>query len=405
MKDRSPYSPLLHFLTQFLVFLTLILPASFPTTLRRLFFLPIAAIVYHIAFRSSSGDITTDVGIGPAVISQGIIALDFVLLHDPRKHLRRKPAGGNLESEGTEGDRRLADDGGPGITIRQRVDWALALLVNPRGYGWSFEPAPGVLPVRPSVEITRTRFLLGQLGKVLLCATIEVAAYILNDANPIMHLKTGIWRSDINLAWKIIAILGIAAAGYARVNMLYCLSAVATVAIGVSKPQAWPDLFGSIWEAWSVNAFWSRVWHQLIRRPLISITNTILPPTWGARGGVYDIFRLFALYFVSGVIHAAGEYMMLNAFSFESLLFFALQPIAIIFEKTVLLRLFGNPKSPNNLERILGFLYVLMWFTWTGPLFLDPMIRGGMFEDEKGTLGHTVVHSVLPRFGLDLRHQ
>lgn len=92
---------------------------------------------------------------------------------------------------------------------------------------------------------------------------------------------------------------------------------------------------------------------------------------------------------------------MLNAFSLESLLFFALQPVAIACEKFIL-RLFRT-KSPNTYGKILGYLYVLLWFTWTGPLFLDPMIKGGMFEDEKGTLGHTVVRSVLPKLGIDLR--
>lgn len=250
MKDRSPYSPFLHLLTQFLVFLTLIFPSSFPTILRRLFFVPIAAIVYHIAFCSSTGDRTTDFGIGPAVISQGVIALDFVLLHDPRKELRRKRTNGNAENKG-EGC-----DGGPGKTIQQRVDWALALLVNPRGYGWSFEPSPGVLPARPPADVTRAKFLLGQLREVLLCAVIEIISYILNVINPALHLESGIWGSNADLRWRTVAVLGVAAAAYARVNMLYCLSATATVATGLSKPQAWPNLFGNLWDAWSVNAFW-----------------------------------------------------------------------------------------------------------------------------------------------------
>lgn len=252
MKERSPYSPLLHFLTQLLVYITLILPPNFPPALRRLLFVPIAAIVYHIAFCSSTGDITTDFGIGPAVISQGVIAIDFVLLHDPRTVLRQKRRREHEEDKGKE----AVLDGGPGKTFKQRAAWALSLLVNPRGYDWSFEPSSGVLPPRPPADLTRTQFLIGQFIQVLLCASIEVASYILNDCNPAMHLENGIWGSTIHWAWRMIAVLGVGSAGYARVNMLYCLSAMATVILGLSKPQAWPNLFGSIWDAWSVNMFW-----------------------------------------------------------------------------------------------------------------------------------------------------
>ncbi|KAF7759832.1 hypothetical protein Agabi119p4_11527 [Agaricus bisporus var. burnettii] len=397
--EKCPYSPFLHIFCQFLVFTTLILPPSFPSSLRRLFFIPIAAITYHLAFRSSTGDVFTDFGVASGIISQGVVALDFVLLHDPRFELRQKKRR-ELAKGKDKGEQGDTLDGGPGKTLMERVAWAFSLLVNPRGYGWSNEPAPGILPPRPPANLTRPRFLINQLLKLLFLVSLEVAAYVLNDYNPTMRRNSVIWHSSWPL--RAIAVLGACAAGYARINMCYCLSAIITVALGLSEPQGWPNLYGNIWDAWSVGMFWSRVWHQMLRRPLCSITNWILPPMKGQRNMVYDFLRLFVVFFVSGIIHGAGGYMTLDAFDFNFVLFFILQPPIIVLEKFALPLLFSDPKNPNTFERLFGIGFVLGWFTLTAPLFVDSMIRVGLFEDEKGTLGYLVVNYLLPRVGIEL---
>ena len=70
--------------------------------------------------------------------------------------------------------------------------------------------------------------------------------------------------------------------------------------------------------------------------------------------------------------------------------FFLLQPVAIIVENVVIRYANRFPVIVWSRSRwrrwwhLLGYLWVLAWFTYCMPMWLDPLIRSGMVESNSG---------------------
>jgi len=139
--------------------------------------------------------------------------------------------------------------------------------------------------------------------------------------------------------------------------------------------------------------------------------------------------RLYCTFAVSSFIHVGGEYMLLKRFGTGSIAFFMLQAIGINLE--ILLQFIwshlsgtppssshptkektkgkmngytnGNgsvalsPTSSNNMKtplkerpplwiRLMGYTWVLVWFTWTVPFMIDPVVAAGMFTNSAADL-------------------
>jgi len=87
-------------------------------------------------------------------------------------------------------------------------------------------------------------------------------------------------------------------------------------------------------------------------------------------------------FFISAIIHHAGDYMLLGYWGGGSFTFFMLQPCAITFEELVIgfSRRAGIQFS-SGLSRIIGLVWVGIWFAYTAPILLEPHLRAGFFED------------------------
>ncbi|KAF8998392.1 membrane bound O-acyl transferase family-domain-containing protein [Cyathus striatus] len=352
---RLPYSGTLHSLVSLILILSLILPSSIlSTTTRRWLFLPIFLISSHLIFQTTTGDVMADLGLGPHLACEWAMCLDYIVLCDPRKTFK-------LKKEEKEKDKRDRRD-----TLWSRI--------NPRGIGWTHEP--------PS------HFIIAKIGEAILCASLEAGTYILNAYNPAL---TNPSSSMLEHAFRhrAFAVLLYACNTYARLNIIFSVVSVLFVGLGLSQPDEWPQMFGSIWESWSVGRFWSRTWHHVLRRTLTSITDALLPPKRNSTT-VYIFSRLMMAFLVSGLLHEAGEYMMAGKFSAGSLAFFILQPIAIGLERAVFMSigvssdsLAGNGKKPAFIARALRFVWVLVWFLTTAPIVIAPIVSTGMFVHKK----------------------
>lgn len=94
-----------------------------------------------------------------------------------------------------------------------------------------------------------------------------------------------------------------------------------------------------------------------------------------------DNIHRYIAFFVSGVIHAAGEYgMFRNEFSVKSgaIRFFLMQATAIWVEHEIA-RIF-KPK-PTPLLRWLGYAWTFLWFVYTLPPWMNPQFRQGMADN------------------------
>ena len=96
------------------------------------------------------------------------------------------------------------------------------------------------------------------------------------------------------------------------------------------------------------------------------------------------------IFFISGLIHVGGEYMMLGRLGLGAFRFVLLQGLAVSAETIVsnVLSLSGlslvSPQkaalpAPKLLRRIVGYIWVLLWFWWSLPFKVDPGIQAGTY--------------------------
>lgn len=91
--------------------------------------------------------------------------------------------------------------------------------------------------------------------------------------------------------------------------------------------------------------------------------------------------RSIVAFSVSGFIHIGGEFMIFHNLKGGSFVFFVLQAFAIIFEEMILYvwRILGLT-LPQRIFRLAGYVWVTLWFAYTLPIMLEPLLRNGFFE-------------------------
>jgi Membrane bound O-acyl transferase family len=144
----------------------------------------------------------------------------------------------------------------------------------------------------------------------------------------------------------------------------------------------------------------SRVWHQMLRKTLTTNSNFLatslatslrqihlhIPP----RSLATTYFKLYTSFLISGLIHATGDYVLYHTFSQGGALrFFLLQAVGITFEDGVIAiasRLgYGGKKSNgvNLASKLIGYIWVFAWFTYSMPIWLDPQVHAGTVDERR----------------------
>jgi len=92
-----------------------------------------------------------------------------------------------------------------------------------------------------------------------------------------------------------------------------------------------------------------------------------------------SFLKLFVAFFLSGCIHFAGDYMLFYRWNHGgAFIFFAIQPFAILFEEVIIF--LWKIHIPKGITRAVGYVWVFLWFSYTAPIFLEPLLRAGFFE-------------------------
>ncbi|KAF9554739.1 hypothetical protein CPC08DRAFT_766469 [Agrocybe pediades] len=403
---------------QFALFQTLLVAVIVPGQPRISQVACLAAVVpisYHLITKTSTGDPAGDLGLGSAILTQILVALDLVFFTDPNtlKNLEKPKESTRITEQ----------------PFSRRLRWALDLYTNVRGIGWAHE-AP-LLPERPAKTMTRRKFLMDRLAIVASCGALELALTVMSASNPRMTATDNL--AGYSWYWKVLGVSCFGIAGASRIEAMYCMLSMAIVGLGFSSPHRWPRAFGSPLDAWSVQRFWRRVWHQNLRKSALGCTEFILAPF-----SVFDrtkvpsqpqlntrtkLARLYVAFTITGVVHIGGEYMLLGKMGWGSFTFFALQAVGISIEKVVSACYHvlertpqvdhptanahghssgGHPtqenatakpngagsvgKGPEKREkktemwvRCIGYIWVILWFSWSASYMVDPIISTGMF--------------------------
>ncbi|KAL1747177.1 hypothetical protein HDZ31DRAFT_32432 [Schizophyllum fasciatum] len=212
---------------------------------------------------------------------------------------------------------------------------------------------------------------------------------------------------------------------------------------GWEDPAEWPHLMGPLREGYTVGAVWGCVWHQMLRR--VSICSSVTarrvgnlrallerlrlisqadsftqcltrhaevlvslvyprastlngepskksddvapeqsaPERNGTRSLARGILKIYAVFFVSGIIHAAGDARILGSWSASRAMpFFLLQATAIIAERGVIHAARTKLGCTDAWYwRALGVLWTFTFLGATLPMWLDPIAAAGVMDE------------------------
>jgi len=267
------------------------------------------------------------------------------------------------------------------LPLVERIKWAIKLSSNTRCTGWSHGPKH-VLPPPPLPSTTRINFVLQQIGTLVLDLIFYdiIITYVRSTPN---FARNGPSFAEGGIIRRTTNVLVLGLAGSTSIRACHRICRILSLCIGMTEPQDCPPLFGDIRDAYTLRGFWGRTWHQMLRWPAIS----------HGRFLAYDVFRLkrgsklallvqvYTAFLVTGLIHLAAEYSVIGYWTYRhTLLFFLLQPVGITFEFLVIDEIVRKFAIRGLLRRFLGHLWVVMWFVYTVPNFIDPPLRKGIAE-------------------------
>lgn len=364
---QNLYSPInipVFIFSQILIFFSVILPRKeFPISLIRVTLFPvfILATLYNFNY---DPDVQTrivmlDYVSGAVLAGAALFSSGMVLMQDPQE----------LKYNGQA--KPTAEYG-----IAWRTWWAMRMMFNVRGIGWSFQVANVVPPTQRKYQ-SRPGFLIAQtlrLARNILVADamqlyIFSHPYILFQQNP----NPPVWEPVVRTA-----VLGICAVLF--MQTVHTLFSLVSVGLGISRPTEWPEWFGALADMYTVRNFWGRVWHQSVQNMVVPhnrfVARTLLRlPRGSFLSALVQLLVAFAL---SALLHVGGDYKAVRRLDI-SWLFFVSQAFAIAAEDLVF-RLFAwtSVSIPVWARRLVGYIWVVAWFTFSVPWILGPWIEMGM---------------------------
>ncbi|KAI0926545.1 hypothetical protein AcW1_002493 [Taiwanofungus camphoratus] len=268
--------------------------------------------------------------------------------------------------------------------ILRRVYSALCVLQNHRGVGWNYHVAN--VPARPSE--TRWKFVRMRLLRVSRYVFLLDAAATYQRNNPLFSLRgeNALSVGAQGYVWRCVNILARFSMPFGMMDMRYSLLSVVLVTLGLSEPKDWPDLYGSWADAYTVRRFWGRTWHQLIRRYVSAygkcVCRTLRLPSgsW-----VSSQTQLYIAFIVSGLMHCGGDLMARRDLFGSSFPFFIAQAAAITFEDVIISiarRIGVDEGKSGSLARIVGYVWVFVWFSISAPWYIDWALREGIVHTD-----------------------
>ena len=75
-------------------------------------------------------------------------------------------------------------------------------------------------------------------------------------SNPAVFSSTTVGMRDQGTLRRCLNVLAHISYSVGIMSVQYLVLGIMCVASGLGEPQGWPDMFGSLWEVWSVRRFW-----------------------------------------------------------------------------------------------------------------------------------------------------
>ncbi|KAF4435899.1 hypothetical protein F53441_13407 [Fusarium austroafricanum] len=244
----------------------------------------------------------------------------------------------------------------------------------------------GEISVKYRRTITRARFLYAKVAEVLVWYLIMDAAMsaprpenrlVTRDKQTLFRLSN---LSLEDLAFRLFSTLGIWLVTFVCNRLNHACAAVVSLMLGLSQPEDWPHLNGSISACYTVRGFWGKFWHQLYRKTFTSLGDFVPDRIFRLRRGtlVSRYTRLFLAFLMSGLMHHCIGHLYLFAADamFASERFYAIQAVGIAFEDAVQ-AMTAHVHIPMPVRRVVGYIWVLVFLSWSTPISSYPSMRAG----------------------------
>lgn len=366
-------------------------------------------------------------GIGAQSVMTVVLAINFMLLHDPRNFsrliLKRRVgaraqdqpyiealSGANLKA--TQYDLRKKHFSQDYDVVWQkapnnaliRAGWVLDLLISLRGFHWRWTDThmshyeymtwdPARLP-RKARSVIHNAFVLIASYVCLDC----IKTLMIYDpyfwgqiqAGPPHYLPSLLKaQTPLQLYRMLITFLAILSA------IIYLSAVCHIVAFSIlSSPRY--GFFGGGWLCLPLNGsihaiarrglkgFWGEWWHQLLRRHCCSLGDAVADFCgFKVPSDHRKAIRYIVAFLLSGILHACGSYTLAGSTRpWAAFVPFALQPIGIFIESTAGRYLsLASPRMANSgFWRTMGHLgFTLSWLVLTFSFLIDDLAKSGIW--------------------------
>ncbi|EPQ55828.1 hypothetical protein GLOTRDRAFT_105750 [Gloeophyllum trabeum ATCC 11539] len=360
--NRRPFSA---FWDLFLpdVCLSLIISLRPKTSIKLACFIAYCVVLFS-GFKLTTGDPLHNYSMGSAITSHIATAIHFVWLTDPVRDFRH--------------EKDTVDPAS--LPILQRWWWMLCAVHCPRGVGWNYQVAN--VPTPPTKP--RWQFVLRQLRRTAWFFLLVDLAQTYVKSNPYYTDPTPYTSPFTSQGYtgRVVNIVAWMTLPYGTMNMNYAALSAVCVALGLSEPRYWPDLFGAWSDSYTVRRFWGRTWHQLMRRYISSIGKFfvyLFGFKKGTNGSSYT--QLYVGFTVSGLVHMGGDTMVGKEYLGASFHFFIAQAMAITAEDAVIAtarRAALDRFFPQSVARLIGYAWTFLWFSLSTAWYIQWAVDAGM---------------------------
>ena len=249
---------------------------------------------------------------------------------------------------------------------------SIELLVNQRGYSWSWSQNP--FPRENTPPPSNLLLLVKTLLKLTL---LDGSQYIIQRASPAVNNPKGGSIFDPNLTpvhrFALAAFCGLWGGiwAYALVESLYHIPASIGRILLRQPASMWPRLFHWPWMSTSLHELWSYRWHQLYRHIFIVFGARPGGALFGKPGAYMGAFV------ISAMVHHIGIWGIGNGSEFStSGGFFLLMGAGAVSEVAF------AKATGSRVRGWIGWLWTMLWMILCGTFMMDGWARRGLFAAE-----------------------
>ncbi|EDR02596.1 uncharacterized protein LACBIDRAFT_308235 [Laccaria bicolor S238N-H82] len=332
--------------------LAVIAIASKPSPKRKLFF-PVLAALYACLFV-----FPTKRGFPIGIYATTLLAYasDLILFSEPQISLRRERQGKPVRE----------------MALFERLYWAASLACDWRGVQWST-----AIPNLQRSHLPRWGFVKSRLCRALTVYFIRNIVFFCIHHNPALN---GIDRESFGthgFLWQTWNVFMFWFSIWATLYMNHSVASAFAVAAGLSEPRDWPNFFGPWLRTTTVRRFWGKSWHQMMRRPVTGAGKYLARNVLKFRAGsaLSSYTQLYVAFLLSGIIHAAGDWMAMRSITSARLTiqYYIMQAMVITVEDMVIAaaKKFGISRIPF----FVSYAWVIWWMAWSGPMWIETVIQ------------------------------